>query len=106
MSDLIFLCKADDVRENGVVQVTPPGFDDGIAVYRLGDEYFATDDMCTHALVSLSGGDVEDGIIYCPLHGGAFDIRTGAPTEYPCTRPLKTYKVELRNGALYADTAG
>lgn len=105
MSELTFLCKADDVEENGVVQVTPPGFDDGIAVYRLGDEYFATDDMCTHALVSLSGGEVEDGIIYCPLHGGAFDIRTGAPKEYPCTRPLKTYRVKFEAGALYADTS-
>ena len=105
MSELTYLCKTDDVVENGVVQVTPPGFDDGIAVYQLDGEYFATDDMCTHALVSLSGGEVEDGIIYCPLHGGAFDIRTGVPKEYPCTRPLKTYRVEVKDGSLYADTA-
>lgn len=103
MSEWTFLCKMDDVAENGVVQATPPGFDDGIAVYRLNGEYFATDDMCTHALVSLSGGEVENGIIYCPLHGGAFDIRTGAPKEYPCTRPLKTYRVEVKDGGLFAD---
>lgn len=98
----IYLCKAGDVPENGVIQVTPPGFDDGIAVYRLDDGFYATDDMCTHAMVSLSGGEVEDGVIFCPLHGGAFDIRTGAATEFPCTRALKTYAVEERDGSLFA----
>ena len=97
----IYLCKASDVPENGVIQVTPPGFDDGIAVYRLEDGFYATDDMCTHALVSLSGGEVEDGVIFCPLHGGAFDIRTGTATEFPCTKALKTYAVEDRDGSLF-----
>ena len=97
----IYLCKSDDVPANGVIQVTPPGFDDGIAVYKLDDGFYATDDMCTHALVSLSGGEVEDGIIHCPLHGGAFDIRTGVATEFPCTRPLRTFRIEERDGALF-----
>lgn len=103
MSELIYLCKSGEVPENGVIQVTPPGFDDGIAVYRLHGEFFATDDLCTHALVSLSDGDIEDGIIHCPLHGGAFDIRSGEPREYPCTQPLKTYEVRVKDGAIYAD---
>jgi nitrite reductase/ring-hydroxylating ferredoxin subunit len=99
--DMILLCKAADVKEGAVIQVTPPGFEDGIAVYNLGGDYYATDDMCTHALVSLAQGHVEDGMIICPLHGGAFDIRSGAPTEFPCTRPLKTYRIEKRGEELY-----
>ena len=62
-----------------------------------------TDDLCTHGMVSLSYGDVEDGIINCPMHGGAFDIRTGKPTALPCRMPLKTYKVVVVGDDLFAE---
>ena len=104
--EMVLLCKAADVRPGSVIQVTPPGYEDGIAVYNLDGDFYATDDMCTHALVSLAQGHVEDGMIFCPLHGGAFDIRSGTPTEFPCTRPLKTYKVEQRGEDLFAALAG
>jgi nitrite reductase/ring-hydroxylating ferredoxin subunit len=97
------LCRAADVPEQGVKQIAPPGRTEEYAVYRLDGEFFATDDMCTHALVSLSYGDVADGQIFCPMHGGAFDIRTGKPTELPCRLPLKTYKVIVDGEDLYAD---
>jgi nitrite reductase/ring-hydroxylating ferredoxin subunit len=97
------LCRVADVPEQGVKQIAPPGRAEEYAVYRLDGEFFATDDMCTHALVSLSYGDVADGQIFCPMHGGAFDIRTGKPTELPCRLPLKTYTVIVDGEDLYAD---
>ena len=97
------LCRAADVPEQGVKQVVPPGSIAEYAVYRLGGQFYATDDMCTHALVSLSYGDVADGQIFCPMHGGAFDIRTGRPTELPCRLPLKTYAVVTVGEELFAD---
>jgi len=97
------LCPAADVPEQGVKQVAPPGRDAEYAVYRLDGEFFATDDLCTHGMVSLSYGDVEDGIINCPMHGGAFDIRTGKPTALPCRMPLKTYKVVVVGDDLFAE---
>ena len=60
--------------------------------------------MCTHAMVSLSQGEVEDGMIICPLHGGAFDIQTGEVKEFPCTIDLKTYQVVVESDAIYAIT--
>lgn len=84
-------------------QIAPPGHSTEYAVYRLDGEFFATDDLCTHAMVSLSYGDVVDGQIFCPMHGGAFDIRTGKPTELPCRLPLKTYAVVIDGEDLYAD---
>ena len=97
------LCRAADVPEQGVKQVVPPGSIAEYAVYRLDGQFYATDDMCTHALVSLSYGDVADGQIFCPMHGGAFDIRTGRPTELPCRLPLKTYAVVTVGEELFAD---
>ena len=96
------MCAASDVPAEGVIQVTPSGRDNEYAVYRLGDEYFCTDDVCTHGMVSLANGDVENGQIFCPLHGGAFNIRTGAATELPCRVRLKTYKVEVIDDAVFA----
>jgi nitrite reductase/ring-hydroxylating ferredoxin subunit len=103
MSGMKFLCKAADVCEGSVKQLSFPEYDDEFAVYNLGGEYFVTDDMCTHGMVSLAGGEIEDGQIFCPLHGGAFDIRTGKATEHPCKVRLKTYKVELRGEDIYAE---
>lgn len=95
--DAVWLCRVADVPVGGVNQVCPPGFDDCFAVYCLDGEFYLTDDMCTHAMAPLSEGEVKGGQILCPLHGGAFDIRTGAAVEYPCSVPLKTYSI-LREG--------
>ncbi|HXQ17446.1 MAG TPA: non-heme iron oxygenase ferredoxin subunit [Caulobacteraceae bacterium] len=97
------LCRAADVPEQGVKQVAPPERDAEYAVYRLDGQFYATDDLCTHGLVSLSYGDVVDGIIHCPMHGGAFDIRTGKPAALPCRLPLKTYEVVVIGDELFAD---
>lgn len=97
----IWLCRAADVPRGGVLQVCPSGFDDCLAVYDLDGEFFLTDDLCTHALASLSGGEVEGGVIHCPLHGGAFDIRTGEPVHAPCVVPLKTYRIVREGDDLY-----
>jgi nitrite reductase/ring-hydroxylating ferredoxin subunit len=34
-----------------------------IALFRLGDEFFATDDTCTHAQSSLAEGYIEGDIV-------------------------------------------
>jgi nitrite reductase/ring-hydroxylating ferredoxin subunit len=103
---LTLLCKASEVPEQGVRQVVPPGASAEYAVYKLDGEFYVSDDMCTHGLVSLSNGDVENGQIFCPLHGGAFDIRTGKATELPCRIALKVYKAEVIGEDIYADLNG
>lgn len=100
-SSPIWLCKVSDVHENRAHQVCPAGSRDPLAVYKIGDEFFLTEDTCTHALVSLSQGDVQDGRVHCPLHGGAFDIRTGAAVEFPCTVALKTFGIQREGDDLF-----
>ena len=99
------LCRVDAVPENGVIQVSVRGMQDELAVYNLGGEICVTDDTCTHGMVSLAGGDIEDGQIYCPLHGGAFDIRTGEASAAPCRIKLKTYEVAVVDGEVFARLA-
>lgn len=70
-----------------------------IALYRLGDEVFATDATCTHGNASLCGGFVEpDGSIECPLHQGRFDIRSGRALCAPLTQDLTVHPVQLVGG--------
>ena len=73
------------------------------AAARLLDGVYVTDDHCTHQPVSLAQGFIEDGIVYCPFHGGAFDARTGAPARRPCTEPLRTYAVRVVDGRVQVD---
>jgi 3-phenylpropionate/trans-cinnamate dioxygenase ferredoxin component len=65
-----------------------------VALYRIDDEFFATESMCTHGKALLSDGFVEDGCIECPLHQGRFDIRTGKALCAPVTIGLRTYSVK------------
>jgi len=66
-----------------------------IALYRSGDEFFATDNVCTHAYALLSDGFLEDGCIECPLHQARFDIRTGKALCAPATLDLATHPVKV-----------
>ena len=67
--------------------------DTALAVVRLGQEVFAVSDVCSHAEVSLSEGEVSDCEIECWLHGSRFDLRTGEPSGPPAFAPISTYPV-------------
>ena len=40
-----------------------------VAVFRLGDEFFALDNMCLHRGGPLCDGSIENNIVTCPWHG-------------------------------------
>ncbi|HHT9154044.1 MAG TPA: Rieske (2Fe-2S) protein [Candidatus Hypogeohydataceae bacterium YC40] len=49
----------------------------GVLVARVGKEFYAIGDKCTHMGCSLSEGTLEGTIVTCPCHGSEFDITTG-----------------------------
>jgi nitrite reductase/ring-hydroxylating ferredoxin subunit len=49
-----------------------------VAVFRLDDEFFAIDNLCLHQAGPLCEGAVDAGVVTCPWHGWAYDIRSGA----------------------------
>lgn len=71
-------------------------------VHTEDDEFYAVDDRCSHADVSLSEGDIDGCTLECWLHGSAFDLRTGEPLALPAIDPIPTYAVRV-SGA--GDTA-
>jgi 3-phenylpropionate/trans-cinnamate dioxygenase ferredoxin subunit len=74
-----------------------------IAVYRLDDGFYATEDTCSHAQASLSAGDIdlEECTVECPYHASLFEIRTGRVLSLPANRPLKTYPVKVEGNDVF-----
>jgi nitrite reductase/ring-hydroxylating ferredoxin subunit len=99
--DLIRLCSTNDVEDGAGFRVAIHGRED-LAVFRVGDQYFVTDDLCTHNTASLSeDGFIEGFVLECTWHQGKFDLRTGEVLAAPCTRALRTYEPIIRDGAIY-----
>ncbi len=94
---------ADDLPADDVWGVVVMGRD--IAIYAVGDEVFATDNLCTHGHARLCNGFLEGHEIECPLHQGRFDVRDGRPTCAPVTEPLRTYPIKVEGGRVYVQIA-
>ncbi len=73
------------------------------AIYRVGENAYATDDSCTHEKARLSDGLLLDCVIECPKHNGRFDIRNGRALSAPARINLQTYKVKIDGGIVYVE---
>jgi 3-phenylpropionate/trans-cinnamate dioxygenase ferredoxin component len=100
------VCALSEVPEGGALRVELADID--VAVVRFEGRLYACEDVCSHAEVPLSEGDVEDiggaPTIECWLHGSAFDLRTGEPTNLPATEPVSVYPVRVEGEDVYVDT--
>lgn len=74
-----------------------------ILICLVGEDYYALASRCTHSAWPLVGEPIEGAEIICTLHGARFDLRDGCPTLGPASKPLSTYSIERRDGALYVD---
>jgi nitrite reductase/ring-hydroxylating ferredoxin subunit len=74
-----------------------------VALFRVGDEWFAMQDRCSHARWPLTKGIYENGVVECALHKAQFCVRTGAALRLPATRPVRTYPLRIENGEIHVD---
>jgi 3-phenylpropionate/trans-cinnamate dioxygenase ferredoxin subunit len=72
-----------------------------VALCNVGGEFYAFENVCTHAYAILSEGGLQDGRVRCPLHGALFDVRTGEPKGLPAVKALPTHKVKVEDGTVY-----
>jgi 3-phenylpropionate/trans-cinnamate dioxygenase ferredoxin subunit len=86
-------CSVKDVPDGGATRVVIDGVP--VAIVRSEGEIYAIHDVCSHANVALSEGEVEDQTIECWLHGSRFDLVTGRPTGLPATKPVPVYPVKI-----------
>jgi 3-phenylpropionate/trans-cinnamate dioxygenase ferredoxin subunit len=102
------VCSLTDVKEPGSLRVELDGAGpEAIAVVRFEGEVFAIEDVCSHAEVPLSEGDVEEfhgaPTIECWLHGSCFDLTSGRPTNLPATEPVPVYPVRVDGDDVFVD---
>jgi 3-phenylpropionate/trans-cinnamate dioxygenase ferredoxin subunit len=96
VSDWVAVCSLEEL---------PPGTHrsadvDGaqIAVFNLGGQIYAIEDVCTHDGGVLTGGPIEGDQIVCPRHGARFCIRNGEALTPPAYEPVATFPVRVENG--------
>ena len=93
MADYLRACAVADVEDGTAKRVMIDGVP--VAIVRSAGEVYAIHDVCSHANVALSEGEIEDQTIECWLHGSRFDLRSGKPTGIPATSPIAVYPVTI-----------
>jgi nitrite reductase/ring-hydroxylating ferredoxin subunit len=110
------LIAVDDLGSShvAVVEQTPHG---ALAVGISEGKPFAVSNRCRHLFASLGKGHVtDDGCLQCPWHAALYDVATGKMVRGPQgafkpfagaikatagARALKTFPVEVRDGAIW-----
>jgi len=73
-----------------------------IMILNLNGEFVASDRICTHAYVDLTGGflDETEKRVTCPLHLSSFDLQSGDALNLPAEKPLQIYKMKKEKNKL------
>jgi 3-phenylpropionate/trans-cinnamate dioxygenase ferredoxin subunit len=89
------VCSVDDVKPGSARRFDVDGH--RVAVVRIGDDWYAIADRCSHEDYSLSEGEVweEEREIECPKHGSTFSLVDGEPQTLPATKPVPVYVVRV-----------
>ena len=88
------VCTLADVPVPGALSVVVDGIP--VAVVRGSDgRVHALRDICSHADVALSEGEVDGDTLECWLHGSRFDLLTGKPSGPPATKSVPVYQVRV-----------
>ena len=92
MSELARI-RAEEVEKGRAVHLS--GGPDGICLVRIGDDFYALADRCSHADVRLSEGEVDEFecSVECWKHGSTFDLVDGEPQSLPATQSVVVYRV-------------
>ncbi len=75
MGEFIELSKIDELKGGTMKAVNAAGRQ--ILLARVGDKYYAVDNLCTHMKGDLSQGKLEGTVVTCPVHGSQFDVSNG-----------------------------
>ena len=96
MGEFVSVAKAEDISDGEM-----RAFDVGgktVAIASANGNLYAFDDICSHAMCSLTEGDLEGTKVVCPCHDSWFDITTGEVLNPPAYEPVDTFLVRVEDG--------
>ncbi|MCX7797699.1 MAG: nitrite reductase small subunit NirD [Melioribacter sp.] len=97
-SEFIEICRIEDLKEKVGKQFFVEDLE--IAVFKVDGQIYALSNICPHQKIHLiHEGLVEDGKVYCPVHGWQFDLRNGNLANG--RRGLDIYEVKVIDGNVY-----
>jgi len=68
-----------------------------LLIHHADGRYVAFDAVCTHLGCTVRFVPAKQWI-FCPCHGGTYDMNTGEVIAGPPPRPLQRYRVEVSDG--------
>jgi len=96
------IANSKDVPVNESVLFEYPHKDRPAVLIHLADGFVAYDALCTHLgcqvhynKVPAPGWENNPQQIFCPCHGGVYDLKTGNVLSGPPPRPLAKIKLEI-----------
>jgi nitrite reductase/ring-hydroxylating ferredoxin subunit len=78
----------------GTMKKVVLGGEDVLVTY-LGGKFYAISNSCTHRGGPLNEGELEDGKVVCPWHGGEFDVMTGKVVTPPPMKDAASFDVRV-----------
>ena len=75
-----------------------------VAVFNVGGQFYAIEDVCTHDDGPLAEGELEGHEIACPRHGAKFDVRSGKVLSAPALVDVPTYEVRIEGDDIQVAT--
>lgn len=77
--------------------------DDEVVLVEVEGRVYAFDAICTHAFGYLDQGDLVGYHVFCPLHEGRFDVRTGEVVAGEPEEPINVYETRVEDGTVYVN---
>ncbi len=98
MAERVTVCRVEEVEPGTARRFDVAGL--RVALVRIGDDFYAVGDRCSHEDFSLAEGEVwvEEREIECARHGSTFDLVTGEPCSLPATKPVPVYDLVVEDG--------
>lgn len=96
MGRLVTVARTQDVQPGQAIVVEVG--DLRLALARVGNEFYAIDDVCSHDGGPLGEGQLYGHAIECPRHGARFDVRNGRVLSLPAPTPVDAYPVVVEDG--------
>jgi nitrite reductase/ring-hydroxylating ferredoxin subunit len=94
--------KTSEVQDGKLMHITAGGRE--IVVTKLDGNYYAMDNVCTHAGADLHEGELNNNELTCPWHGAKWDIKTGNLISFPQKlKPLQSHKISIEKDTLYVE---
>jgi 3-phenylpropionate/trans-cinnamate dioxygenase ferredoxin component len=98
VGDWIDVGVADEPADGTMRPVEAGG--EAICLARVGGEWVAFADDCTHEECPLADGYLEGQVIECACHGSQFDVVTGEVLVGPATEPVAVFPIRVVDGRL------